>query len=456
MEFSLIRSAVLLWMLAAGIGLGSAFALDEPSPDDAYSAGIEALREGDAEGARKLLDVAARMEPKRAAIWWELGWAHWVLEDYASAAEAWQTVKTLNPNQPELDQWLSVAATRKALGEVRLGNVSIPLSPEGRSITFAAAGDTMLGSDLRKGPRGLAPGDGEVIFESVKADFAAADVAFLNLEGTLADGLPDAKCGPNSSNCYAFRTPTRYVKALTSARIDVVSNANNHAMDLGPRGMDMTLAALDGAGIAHTSRYGDVAMLERNGVKIAVVGAHSGSCCLNVNRLEEVQGAIALADKAADLVVFSFHGGAEGSGARHVPGQTEIAWGERRGDVKALARAAIDAGADLVLGHGPHVLRAMEVYRGRLIAYSMGNFVGYRQFGTRGGHSGTSLILSVELAENGALRSAKILPMMLDNVGIPHPDPDNHAIRSVQELSDADFPDTGVQIAPDGTISWGS
>ena len=448
---SLLASTMTMMLLAAA---APALAQEEGAPQTPYEAGVAALQSGDAAGARALLAEATRAEPDRAAAWWELGWAAWVLDDYGGAAEAWGRVEALEPRWPELERWLRTAELRQALGAVALGEVDIPTTAAGRSLTLAAAGDTMLGSDLRRGAAGLAPGDGETIFADVSGLFAAADVAFLNLEGTLADGLPQTKCGPNSSSCYAFRTPTRYTAALTSASIDVVSNANNHSMDLGPEGMDATLAALDAAGVAHTSRYGDIAMLERDGLKIAVVGAHSGSCCLNVNRLEEVQGAIALADREADLVIFSFHGGAEGSGARHVPGRTEIAWGEHRGDVRALARAAVDAGADVVIGHGPHVLRAMEVYRGRLIAYSMGNFVGYKQFGTRGGHGGTSAILEVELAENGVLRAAKVHPMLLDGEGVPHPDPEGAALRSIQELSDADFPESGVQLEADGTVRW--
>lgn len=425
-----------------------------PAHAGPYEDGVTALQEGRAAEARDLLAEAARAAPDDPDPLWELGWAQWVLEDYKGAAKSWEAVATLDPSRPDVDRWLSTARARQALGAIDTSNVSVPTEAEGPSLTVAAAGDTMLGSDLRRGDRGLAPGNGESIFTDVAALFDAADVAFLNLEGTLADGLPQTKCGPNSSSCYSFRTPTRYTASLRSASIDVVSNANNHSMDLGPAGMDATLAALDAAGVAHTSRYGDVAMLERDGLKIAVVGAHSGSCCLNVNRLAEVQGAIVQADAEADIVIFSFHGGAEGSGARHVPGKTEIAWGERRGNVKSLAHAAVDAGADLVIGHGPHVLRAMEVYRGRLIAYSMGNFVGYRQFGTGGGHGGTSALLSVELAANGVLRGATVHPMLLDGEGVPHPDPDGAALRSIQELSDADFPDSALTVQADGTLRW--
>jgi poly-gamma-glutamate capsule biosynthesis protein CapA/YwtB (metallophosphatase superfamily) len=185
-----------------------------------------------------------------------------------------------------------------------------------------------------------------------------------------------------------------------------------------------------------------------------MLAAHSGSCCLNVNRLGEVTQAIAELDKKVDVVVLSFHGGAEGAKHRHVPGKTEIAWGERRGNVKALARAAIDAGADLVLGHGPHVLRAMEVYKERLVVYSMGNFTGYNQFGTRGGLGGTSMVVEIEVASNGVLSGAQIRSVALDNLSRPRPDPKGAAITQVQELSDADFPTTGIQIDQQGNISW--
>ena len=143
----------------------------------------------------------------------------------------------------------------------------------------------------------------------------------------------------------------------------------------GPKGFTHTMDALDQRGIAHAARVGEVARFEAEGRKVHVVAAHSGGCCLNVNRIKDVQAAIKRERAAgADVVIFSFHGGAEGAKARHVPGKLELAWGEKRGDVKALARAAVDAGADVVIGHGPHVLRAMELYKGKLIAYSLGNF----------------------------------------------------------------------------------
>ena len=419
-----------------------------------YEDGVAALKSGHAEAARVSLREAVEAEPGRVEAWWELGWAYRSVGDHAGAVAAWEEVERLSPQWPELSGWLATARAQVELAGAPSTAREIPSRPSEGRIRFAAAGDTMMGSDLRHGVSGLAPGNGENLFEHVWDVFHSADVAFLNLEGPLADGLPSTKCGPKSTSCYAFRTPTRYAAALVNAQIDVVSLANNHALDLGVAGQDATMAALDAVGIAHAGRYGDVARLEVDGRVVAVVAAHSGSCCLNVNDIGEVTAAIALADQWADVVVLSFHGGAEGSAARHVPGRVEVAWGERRGDVMALAHAAVDAGADLVLGHGPHVLRAMQVYRGRLIAYSLGNFMGYRQFGTKGGHGGTTVILDAQLADNGVLVAARLHAVALDGESVPHFDPTGAGLRAVGSLSAADLKEGGVTVAEDGALSW--
>ncbi len=437
----------MLLPLLAALALAQA----PPSPREA---GIAALAAGDATGAEELLTAAVAADARDTRAWWELGWAHWAQDDFAAAVTAWRKVEALDARWPDVSEWLTKAQARAALNDGPPVQGEVPMAPGPGRLTLAAAGDTMMGSDLRKGPRGLAPGEGVGLFAGLEPVFRDADVAFLNLEGPLADGLPNQKCGPNSTSCYAFRTPTRYVAALADLGLDLASLANNHAMDLGPAGMDSSIATLDAAGIAHAGRYGDIATIERGGLRIAMVAAHSGGCCPNVNRPAEISQLVAQADRDADIVIFSFHGGAEGAQHRHVPGRTEVAWGERRGDVKALARAAVDAGADVVLGHGPHVLRAMEVYRGRLIAYSLGNFCGYRQFGTRGGLGGTSLVLQVELADNGVLTGATVVPAALDSEGAPRPDPDGRAIDQLNALSAADFPETGVRVDPDGRVRW--
>jgi poly-gamma-glutamate capsule biosynthesis protein CapA/YwtB (metallophosphatase superfamily) len=440
---------MLLWSIAAA-ALGGTL-----------EGGVAALRSGRTSEALSLLQQAVDEDGANGEAWWELGWAFWIAGDPAGAARAWRRVEALGTDTlgiatplpaEEVSLWRVAAETRGRWLGWQGTPAPVEVEPDdGARLRLVAAGDTMMGSDLR-GPQGLPAGDGDGLFDEVRDLFTAADVAFLNLEGPLADGLASDKCGPESPVCYAFRTPTRFAGALQRAGVDIVQLANNHASDLGPAGLASTMQALDAVGIAHTGRYGDQGVVERGGLKIALVAAHSGSCCLSVNALDEVRAAVALADEQADLVVFGFHGGAEGSAHRHVTGEVEIAWGERRGNVRELAHTAIDAGADLVVGTGPHVLRGMEVYRGRLVAYSLGNFVGYRQFGTRGGYSAATVVLDATLAPNGALVAARLHPMTLDAEAVPRRG--GPGLDHVRELSAADLGEGAVKVAPDGTLSW--
>lgn len=403
-----------------------------------------------AEEMHDRMSVQTAFTPDDAAAWWTLGWAAYQLRDFTGAVEAWDEVAALDPSWRGLDFWRDAAAVRVALNPGPVGGPPVVASPDGPAVlTVAAGGDTMLGNSLKNR---VAPGNGEGLLAAVVEPLSSADLAFVNVESAISDDLPSTKCGPQSTSCYAFRTPSRYTAALVRAGVDVVSHANNHAMDLGEVGMLSTAAALDAAGIAHAGRYGDTAVLEVAGRTIAVVAAHSGECCLNVNDVNEVAAAIRAADAVADLVLFSFHGGAEGSRARRVPGRVEVAWGERRGDVRLLARHAVESGADLVIGHGPHVLRGMEVWQGRLIAYSLGNLVGYRQFGTKGGFTGTSAVLEVELASNGAVTGGRVHPLLLDEEAVPQEDHSGRAWKQLTELAGLDFPTTGVTVSEAGRL----
>lgn len=121
----------------------------------------------------------------------------------------------------------------------------------------------------------------------------------------------------------------------------------------------------------------------------------------------------------SDVVIVSFHGGAEGENALHVTGMKEMFAGENRGNVREFAHQAVEAGADLVIGHGPHVLRAMEVYRKKLIAYSLGNFLTYGMFNLKG-PNGTGAILQVRIdSETGGFLSGRIVPTSLQQGGTP-------------------------------------
>lgn len=330
-----------------------------------------------------------------------------------------------------------------------------PRRRTGRPITISAVGDTMLGT-----PRyGLPPDDGRGIFADVR-DLIRADIALVNLEGTLSTTTA-SKCPPvpapdadeeekrRFNRCFAFQSPPGYGRLLRAAGFTVANLANNHSSDFGAAGRDETLAALEDAGLRATGLVGQTARVRAKGNRVAVLGFAPYEWADPLLDIPAAAARVTAATAEADIVMVTFHGGAEGPEADRVPEGEETHLGERRGDLRAFSRAVVDAGADLVVGHGPHVLRGMEVYRGRLIAYSLGNFLGYRAFNVAG-PLGESMVLRVTLGPKGALRRARILPVSLDRDGVPAPG--GTAIATVRGLSQEDFPDSAPRIGDDGLV----
>jgi hypothetical protein len=327
-----------------------------------------------------------------------------------------------------------------------------------RPITIAAVGDVMLGSPFPNDSR-MPPNDGADILKNVTPILSAADIAFGNMEGPIVDGGVSEKCGTPKPNepvrCFAFRMPTRFAQNLKAAGFDVMSVANNHASDFGDAGRASTRKTLDSLGIKHAGSdkvQFSTAYLDVRGVKVAFVGFAHNNIVPNVNDLETARRLVQEADKKADIVVVSFHGGAEGTGAQNVPKQTEIFLGEKRGNLPLFARTVIDAGADLVIGHGPHVLRGMEVYRDRLIDYSLGNFATYGWFSLKA-ETAITVILEVQLDPTGKFVSGQLHPARQEGLGIPVLDDSGAAVRKIRSLSMADFGSSAPRIADDGTIS---
>jgi poly-gamma-glutamate capsule biosynthesis protein CapA/YwtB (metallophosphatase superfamily) len=321
------------------------------------------------------------------------------------------------------------------------------------SITIAAAGDVMLGSTFPNETR-MPPNDGADSLKPVAPIFQAADIAFANLEGPMVDSGISAKCG-DRPNCFAFRVPTRYGKYLKEAGLDVMSLANNHAADFGDNGRISSRKVLDDLGIKHAGSDREqfaMTILEVKGKKVAFIGFAHNNISPNVNELAFAKQLVETAVKKADIVVVSFHGGAEGEANTRVPQKTEMFFGEARGNLPLFAKTVVDAGADLVLGHGPHVLRGMEIYKDRLIAYSMGNFATYGWFKLAGATAET-MVLDVKIDSEGKFVSGKINPFVLRDRGILTPDSSKSAIFTLRRLSQLDFPNSALKIADDGTIS---
>jgi Bacterial capsule synthesis protein PGA_cap len=230
-------------------------------------------------------------------------------------------------------------------------------------VAIVATGDIVMGATPN-----LPPDGGRSFFSDVQADLAG-DVVLGNLEGTLSTG-GSSKCGPDSTACFAFRTPPSYARWLVQAGFTVMNLANNHAFDFGAEGQRQTIAALDRVGLSHTGRPGQVTVQRIGQIRVALVGFASYRWAAPLTDIAAAKGLVRKASRLADVVIVTMHAGAEGSDRQHVARGVEVFLGENRGDVVRFAHAVVDAGADLVVGHGPHVLRGMEWYKRRLIAYS--------------------------------------------------------------------------------------
>lgn len=313
------------------------------------------------------------------------------------------------------------------------------------TVSLAWAGDITPGSVY-----GTLPGDGRSLFGGVRGRLAGHDLTLGNLEGTIGDtGAP--KCGLGVLNCYAFRAPPRSARGLRWAGFDVLNLANNHSLDYGPEAQLSTLEALERADVAPAGLPDRVQVVRRRGVRIAVVGFSTYRWTTSMLDRVAVGRLVRRAARLGDIVVVLMHAGAEGSDRSITPRGPEDYLGEQRGDVRAFARQAIDAGADVVLGSGPHVLRGMEVYRDRLVAYSLGNFAGVRNFSTAGDLR-LSALLSFRLTRKGAFRSGYLHSLVLDASGRPAVDPASAANAFMRRASERDFPRTAVRVRASGKL----
>lgn len=325
----------------------------------------------------------------------------------------------------------------------------MPQAPPPPTVHLKAVGDMVLGTNY---PGNRLPAPPETLFRAVTPLLQNADLVFGNFESTLTNfGSPSKDT--SRPNVFAFRTPPSYSQFLRAAGFQVLNIANNHALDFGRQGFSDTAAAIEQQGMQVVGRKDDItySTLE-NGLTVGWVGFSAGTQLNSLQALGSAQSLVRAAQANANMVVVSFHGGAEGTGAMRTRNQTEYFFGENRGNLVEFSRTLIDAGADLVLGHGPHVPRALELYQGKLIAYSLGNFVGYRTLSTQA-QLGDSLVLEVELDSEGNLLNGKIHPVRLDRNGIPKPTTNPATINLMRRLTQSDFPQTPLTIAPDGSIT---
>lgn len=323
------------------------------------------------------------------------------------------------------------------------------------NLTLAFVGDVLMGTNFPDESY-VTKDHGRSLFADCKDVLQRADIAIANLEGTCYDGTEgEPRKGKNPKTTYIFRMPGDHAQNLVDAGIDIVNFANNHSFDFGMTGRKMTLAKMEEVGVKVSGirDLAEAAIVERQGVKVAYVSF--AASCTQVNDLNddsEVKRLVSKYRAMADVLVVGFHGGAEGDAYAHVPKKTETFLGECRGDVMKFAHLCIDNGADIVVGHGPHVPRAMELYNGHLIAYSLGNFCGPYRLGTGGLKSQAPLLVATLRTADGTFTTGRIHSyLQVPGVG-PRFDKNHTAFRTIRSLTSTDFPETPLSFGENGEV----
>ncbi|MGQ9619519.1 MAG: CapA family protein [Bacteroidales bacterium] len=320
------------------------------------------------------------------------------------------------------------------------------------SVIITGTGDIMLGTSFPS-PKFLPPGNNSyVLMENIADSLRDSDITFGNLEGAFLDeGEPFKKCR-DTTICYLFRMPEKYASALAYAGFDIISLANNHFGDFGLPAARSTMKLLDSLNIYYAGpEEVPYTIFVRDSVTYGFCAFSYNTGTMNINDLKMAEEIARMLDCKCDIVIVSFHGGAEGADYQRVPEGTEYFYGENRGNIRQFARRMVEAGADVVFGHGPHVTRAVEIYRDRIICYSLGNFCTYGRFNLTG-PNGIAPIIKVKTDLTGKFISGTIIPVCQEAGGVPRYDTLKRAITKIRELTLLDFPDTGPEITDDGKI----
>lgn len=327
-------------------------------------------------------------------------------------------------------------------------------------VEIRAVGDMMIGNaPTREIPK-------QNYFANVLGELNQADITFGNAEGTFCDDeVKSHKCTPGKM-CFAFRSPTHLISQYKEAGFDILNIANNHIFDYGHKCATSTRNTIEGAGIealglkqSQTSSDTDVVNIYNyKGKDIVFIGLHFSDAwgrVISISQKERVKNLINQYNKKYDFIIVSMHAGAEGVNFTHVPTTAELQHGENRGNTQEFAKMVIDMGADLVIGHGPHVLRGLDLYKNRLIIYSLGNFATYTLF-KMDYPMNIGAIMSVSLAEDGQFISGKVISTKQFKSAKGEMtltlDPKANALNEIKKLSQEDF-NAPIEFSADGQFT---
>ncbi|MCX6254650.1 MAG: CapA family protein [Bacteroidia bacterium] len=323
-----------------------------------------------------------------------------------------------------------------------------------RKIVITGVGDIMLGSSFPS-TKYLPPHDNPfLLLESVSDTLSSSDITFGNLEGSFLNYGEAVKKCRDTTLCYLFRMPEKYVSALTASGFNILSLANNHFGDFGLPGKTRTKEILDSVGIF----YGGLiehpwSIFKKDSLLYGFCAFAPNAGTVDINDTSKAGEIVRKLADTCDIVIVSFHGGDEGAEFQNVPKTNEIFHGESRGDVYNFAHTVIDNGADVVFGQGPHVTRAIEVYKDRFISYSLGNFCTYGRFNLAG-PNGLAPIIKINVDTTGKFLSGRIIPGYQPWPGGVKIDSNKRVINKIRELMAIDFPDAVITISDNGEISY--
>lgn len=318
-------------------------------------------------------------------------------------------------------------------------------------ISICAVGDVMPGSNFPANNK--LPDNCAILFQNVKQYFSNSDILFCNLEGVLLDSGGTPKNCSDSSKCYRFRIPERYLANLIDVGFNTFSIANNHSGDFGEIGRQRTLNLLNQSGKSFAGfESKEYSINTIKGLKIGFTAFGTNEGILNIHNREKCKTIIEKLQDESDIVILSLHIGGEGTRFSNLSGNEEIFLGENRGNPIEFAHWAVELGADVVICHGPHVPRAIELFNKKLIAYSLGNFCTNGSFNISG-LNGIAPILKLKVDNRGNFVSGFIIPTRQKTKGYPVYDEEIRAIKQIKKLSETDFPNNSIVIENSGRIS---
>ncbi|MBP5327831.1 MAG: CapA family protein [Bacteroidales bacterium] len=344
------------------------------------------------------------------------------------------------------------AVTSKTLRHVPKYDDSITrknVRVEDTIITIAMVGDMMLGTTYPSNQ--LPANDGKNLFDDCKEILRHADIAVGNCEGAISKST---KCTKGKGKySYAFRMPPSYAELFKDAGFDFLSLANNHSNDFNTEGIKETMKMLDSMNIKYAGVKGlcRSALMTRKGVKYGFCAFGHNSYTYRHQDIATVKEILKSLRDSCDILIVSFHGGAEGKDKTHLPEGKETFLGEDRGSLRSFAHMCIDEGADLVYGHGPHVCRAVEIYKGHFIAYSLGNFCTPAGINVSG-ISGYAPVITVRINRKGKVVDGRIHSFIQTYGKGPKSDAENKVSKSIRSLTNSDFVNPHIEISDDGTF----